>query len=218
MAGSGLKPYSTLETICNAKIDVKRSIFFGCVAPAGTIAEAEAVIATIRKEHYSARHHCTAMILGDTADLQRSNDDGEPAGSAGAPMLSVLRHHGLTNVVAVVTRYFGGTLLGVGGLIRAYTDAVSLALAQATIVSYVPALGYELACGYAVLGDFEQVLRSWLANHHADLAAVSYDPGPKFSVLVAETAETDFVALLAPWLPRGVTSTVSAAGKLRVKS
>jgi uncharacterized YigZ family protein len=186
----------------------------GCVAPAGTIAEAENVIAAIRKEHYSARHHCTAMILGDQAELQRSNDDGEPSGSAGAPMLSVLRHHELSNVVAVVTRYFGGTLLGVGGLVRAYTDAVSQALAQASIVSYIPAIGYELTCDYAMLGDFEQALRSWLAIHHADLAAVSYDPGPRFNVLVAETATTDFAAFLAVWLARGVSSTALAATKL----
>ncbi len=81
-----------------------------------------------------ARHHCTAFVLGPDGTTMRSNDDGEPSGTAGAPMLEVLRGRGLTDVVAVVTRWFGGTLLGTGGLIRAYGDAVSLALDGASLV------------------------------------------------------------------------------------
>ena len=82
----------------------------------------------VRSTSRDARHHCTAFVLGPDGTTTRSNDDGEPSGTAGAPMLEVLRGRGLTDVVAVVTRWFGGTLLGTGGLIRAYGDAVSLAL------------------------------------------------------------------------------------------
>jgi uncharacterized YigZ family protein len=218
MAATGLRPYSTLEKAVSARVEAKKSVFLGRVVPVGTIAAADAVIAEIHKEHYSARHHCTALILGDTAGLQRSNDDGEPSGSAGAPMLSVLRHHHLTDVVAVVTRYFGGTLLGVGGLVRAYTDAVAQALAQAVIVTHIPAVSCELSCGYDVLGDFEQVLRGWLSAHNADLAEVGYDPGPSFKVLVAESDAAAFTALLAGWLPKGVTSSALTPARMPLRN
>lgn len=94
-------------------------------------AGAREAIDAIRRRHHDARHHCTAFVIGPDAMLQRSNDDGEPAGTAGAPMLEVLVRRGVSDVVAVVTRWFGGTLLGAGGLVRAYGDAVGLALDEA---------------------------------------------------------------------------------------
>jgi uncharacterized YigZ family protein len=96
-------------------------------------AGARAVVDAVRRRHHDARHHCTAFVIGPDAMLQRSNDDGEPAGTAGAPMLEVLVRRGLSDVVAVVTRWFGGTLLGAGGLVRAYGDAVGLALDEAGV-------------------------------------------------------------------------------------
>jgi uncharacterized YigZ family protein len=94
---------------------------------------ARETIEAIRRRHHDARHHCTAFVIGPDAMLQ-SNDDGEPAGTAGAPMLEVLVRRGVSDVVAVVTRWFGGTLLGAGGLVRAYGDAVSLALDEAGVL------------------------------------------------------------------------------------
>ncbi len=94
---------------------------------------ARAVIVEARKAHHDARHHCSAFVLGPESSIQRSNDDGEPSGTAGAPMLEVINGRGLSDVVAVVTRYFGGTLLGTGGLVRAYGDAVATALDQAGV-------------------------------------------------------------------------------------
>ncbi len=88
--------------------------------PVPSVAAADAVVARVRKEHWDARHHCVALVVGPHADQQRSTDDGEPSGTAGIPMLEVLRHRHVTDVVAVVTRYFGGVLLGAGGLVRAY--------------------------------------------------------------------------------------------------
>jgi uncharacterized YigZ family protein len=93
--------------------------------------EARAFIDSVRRRHHDARHHCTAFVIGPEAALRRSNDDGEPAGTAGAPMLEVLTRRGVSDVVAVVSRWFGGTLLGAGGLVRAYGDAVGLALDDA---------------------------------------------------------------------------------------
>ncbi|QIK72495.1 YigZ family protein [Propioniciclava coleopterorum] len=113
--------------------EVKRSRFLATVARVDDEAQARDVIALVRAEFPDARHHCQAFVVDvpDAQPIERSSDDGEPAGTAGMPMLEVLRGAALGNVVAVVTRYFGGTLLGTGGLVRAYSDAVSSALAGA---------------------------------------------------------------------------------------
>src|SRR5699024_1108698 len=107
---------------------------FRCrLAPVADEEAARQEIERARREHWDARHHCSAFVLGPDSGTERSSDDGEPSGTAGAPMLEVLRGAGLTDVVAVVTRWFGGTLLGTGGLVRAYGEAVRLAVAAAPI-------------------------------------------------------------------------------------
>src|SRR5699024_1218857 len=98
------------------------------LARVSTETEARDVVERLRKQYWDARHHCSAFILGPQGQVQRSSDDGEPAGTAGAPMLEVLRGAEVSDVVAVVTRWFGGVLLGTGGLIRAYSDAVRAGL------------------------------------------------------------------------------------------
>ena len=128
--------YLTLASPASAELEVKRSRFVCDVAPVPTEDDARAFVETVRSGTRDARHHCTAFVLGPDGGTQRSNDDGEPSGTAGAPMLDVLRGRGLTDVVAVVTRWFGGTLLGTGGLIRASGDAVSAAVDAATVVTY----------------------------------------------------------------------------------
>ncbi len=112
------------------ELEVKRSRFITRLARADDEEAARAVIAAVRSAHPTARHHCLAFIVDvpDAQPVERSSDDGEPAGTAGMPMLEVLRGSGVSNVVAVVTRYFGGVLLGTGGLVRAYSDAVAQAL------------------------------------------------------------------------------------------
>jgi uncharacterized YigZ family protein len=207
--------FATLAAPVTARVEVKKSLFIGVVAPAASVADADALFAQVRKKHYSARHHCTAMIIGDAAQVQHSNDDGEPSGSAGAPMLAVLRHHKLTDAAAIVTRYFGGTLLGVGGLVRAYTDTVTQALAQGAIINYSPATSYALACGYQIFGDFEQILRTWISSHHAKLVGIGYEPEPTFEVLIANRALADFTAMLAPWAARSLQVTELGASKIQ---
>lgn len=115
-----------------ATLEVKRSVFAAHVERADDEQAARAVIAAARARAPEARHHCSAFIVEvpHAQPVERSSDDGEPPGTAGTPMLDVLRGSGLTNVVAVVTRHFGGVLLGTGGLVRAYTDAVAAALAD----------------------------------------------------------------------------------------
>lgn len=120
--------YLTVDRAGTAEIEVKRSRFLARVAPVATEDEARAVVDAARKEHGDARHHCSAFVLGPDGAVQRSSDDGEPSGTAGAPMLEVLRGRGLSDVVVVVSRWFGGTLLGAGGLVRAYSEATRAGL------------------------------------------------------------------------------------------
>lgn len=111
-----------------AEIVVLRSRFLARVARVEDEVSARTLIAEVRSTHHDARHHCTAFVIGPDGSLRRSNDDGEPSGTAGRPMLEVLAGREVSDVVAVVTRWFGGTLLGTGGLARAYADATAAAL------------------------------------------------------------------------------------------
>src|SRR5680860_1503467 len=129
--------YFSIARNASAEIEVKRSRFICHVERVANEDEARAVIERIRKQHWDARHNCSAFVLGPGGDVQRSNDDGEPSGTAGAPMLEVLRGRGVSDVVAVVTRYFGGVLLGAGGLVRAYSDSVRAALDEAGVLEPV---------------------------------------------------------------------------------
>jgi uncharacterized YigZ family protein len=196
-------PYSTLAAPATSRVEIKKSVFLGVVAPISGIEAADALIASQRKEHYSARHHCTAMILGEDGEIQRSNDDGEPSGSAGLPMLTVLRHHNLTDVVAVVTRYFGGTLLGVGGLIRAYTDAVNLALEGASFIHYTDGLEFQVVLPFAVAGDLEHLLRTWASANGAQIADVQYGSDQRVTVHLPVAADSSFAELTASWPAKG---------------
>ena len=125
--------YATIARSASAELEVKRSRFLAVAVRVEDDSSARAVIIEARKSHRDARHHCSAFVVGPTRAIQRTNDDGEPAGTAGAPMLEVVNGRGLSDVVTVVTRYFGGTLLGAGGLVRAYGDAVGLALDEAGV-------------------------------------------------------------------------------------
>ncbi len=113
-------------------------------------AEAESVIAQVKKKYHDARHNCWAyVILDESGCISRSSDDGEPSGTAGRPILSVLEGAGLVNVLCIVTRYFGGVLLGTGGLVRAYTDAAKAALDDAEISELRPGVVIRLSFDYA---------------------------------------------------------------------
>ena len=112
----------------SGEITEKKSRFIGQIAPVETEEEAYAFIESIRKKHYDARHNCFAFSIGERQPLQRFSDDGEPQGTAGKPILEVINGSDIHNICIVVTRYFGGTLLGTGGLVRAYTDASKEAL------------------------------------------------------------------------------------------
>lgn len=127
--------YITLERIGEGTYEEKKSVFIGVAYPVETEEEALEVIRAHKKKYYDARHNCYAYVLKDGV-TQRFSDDGEPQGSAGLPMLNVLTKKGLCGACVVVTRYFGGTLLGVGGLVRAYTQATVDAISDAGIKKF----------------------------------------------------------------------------------
>ncbi|MFI7581947.1 YigZ family protein [Kocuria kalidii] len=166
--------YTTLAagTEAVAELEIKRSRFLAVVRRTATEAEARAAVDDLRRSHHDARHHCSAFVLGPDRDVQRSSDDGEPAGTAGLPMLEalVLRRTAapapdgdatdLSDVSAVVVRWFGGTLLGAGGLVRAYSEAVSQALDGATLVTRRRQRLYRLPASHADAGRIENELRA----------------------------------------------------------
>lgn len=182
---SGAGPLlSTIAGTTVHELVVKKSRFITRVAHVDSVEGAESVIAAVRKQFWDARHTCTALVVGPAGDQQRSSDDGEPSGTAGIPMLEVLRHRGLTDVVAVVTRYFGGVLLGAGGLVRAYSTAVSQALDAATLVRREMRAQVVLTTSHGEAGRLEHVLRDWSTTHQATFLPVAYDAGATFTLLV----------------------------------
>ena len=137
----------------------KRSRFLGHVRPVESEEEAKAFIAAVKKEHYDARHNCWCYILKDGPE--RYSDDGEPQGTAGIPMLEVFRREGVTNLVCVVTRYFGGVLLGAGGLFRAYTKSAKDALDAAGVAVVRRWVELALGCSYGALERYKQEIAAF---------------------------------------------------------
>lgn len=173
---------------------IKKSRFVAHVAPVASSDDADAVIARVKKQFWDASHNCAAQVTGAGADRARSSDDGEPSGTAGVPMLEVLRRRELTDVVAVVTRYFGGVKLGAGGLARAYSSVVSEALDHASIVDRRMLVQARISVSHGDAGRFDNLLRDWVRGHDAVLGEVSY----------LDCAEFDI------WTPAEAMSTLAA--------
>lgn len=143
-----MENYKTIKDNGLFEEEIKKSRFICLIKRITTEEEGKAFITAIKKEHYKANHSCSAMIIGDKSQIKRSSDDGEPSGTAGIPMLSVLEKQGLTNLVVVVTRYFGGIKLGTGGLIRAYSGVTATAIRELGIVDVKKQAGLEVTLTY----------------------------------------------------------------------
>ena len=135
----------------------KKSRFIATVRPVKSEAEAAAFIEEMRKKYWNASHNCTAFCVSRNNELTRCSDDGEPGGTAGRPMLDVLLGEGIHNVCVVVTRYFGGTLLGTGGLVRAYSGAVKEGLKNSIILDKRPGREAAVTCDYNGLGKLQYI-------------------------------------------------------------
>ena len=145
------------------EIEEKKSRFIASIAPVTSAQEATEFIDGIKKKYWDARHNCSAFVIGDNGENVRSSDDGEPAGCAGRPMLEVLTKEKITNVCVVVTRYFGGTLLGTGGLVRAYQQAVKEGLKACTLLKRTEGTVVPVVCDYS---DFDKIRFNCMENNY----------------------------------------------------
>lgn len=152
--------YFSIENGADHEIIIDKSRFICYFSRVNTVEQAQEFITTIKKKHWDATHNCSAYIVGDNQQYQKANDDGEPSGTAGVPMLEVLKKRQLTNIVTVVTRYFGGIKLGAGGLVRAYTQCVATALDQQAIVTQqIPLLRIQCMLSFEHAFKVENTLR-----------------------------------------------------------
>ena len=152
--------YLTVQGYGESEIIISKSRFLTYVSRAETEEEALAFIDVIKKKHPQATHNCSCYLVGEHDNIQKANDDGEPSGTAGVPMLEVLKKQQLKDTVVVVTRYFGGIKLGGGGLIRAYSKATSEGIAAATVVERVMHALMKVSVDYTWLGKIENEVRS----------------------------------------------------------
>ena len=153
-----LEEYLTLGGTGQDMVVIKRSKFIGAAAPAADEGEALAFIEKVKDEHKQATHNVYAYQIGEHNQLQRFSDDGEPSGTAGMPVLEVIKQMDLRNVVVVVTRYFGGTLLGAGGLVRAYTEGAKIGVLAAGVVKMVLHTRFEISVDYTFSGKLQNVV------------------------------------------------------------
>lgn len=171
----------------SGEIEEKKSRFIANIAPVSTVEEANDFIAKIKKQYWDARHNCSALIVGDSGENARSSDDGEPSGTAGRPMLEVLIGEKITNVVVVVTRYFGGTLLGTGGLVRAYQGAVKEGLNNCSILKKINGRRLRTTCDY---NDFGKI--QFLCNqNNYYIESTDYSDKVNVCIIIAEECLDD---------------------------
>lgn len=174
------KGYRVVYTGGEGEIVEKKSRFIATVKPVESEEEASAFIAEMKKKYWDARHNCSAFVIGARQELTRCSDDGEPAQTAGRPMLDVLLREGITNVAVVVTRYFGGVLLGTGGLVRAYQAATQAGLAASVIIEKRPGRKLVIDTDYNGLGKLQYLF----AQLGISILDTEYGPAVKLSVMV----------------------------------
>ncbi len=181
-------PYSLASPV-HSELNIKKSRFIGCVEPCADRGLAQARVAELRQQHPGAAHVCWALLAGGQS---AANDDGEPGGTAGRPMLDVLRHQDLDGVLATVVRYFGGVKLGAGGLVRAYTDSVAQALLQAQKIPRVRQARLRCTLPYALEG----LLRREIELAQAQLLDVQHGAMVEMSLSLPEPQAGAFQARL----------------------
>ncbi|MBQ0098670.1 MAG: YigZ family protein [Oscillospiraceae bacterium] len=162
-----MNSYITLKSFASYEIVEKHSRFIAYAKPIKTEQEALDFLSEIRTKHWDARHNVYAYVLREN-QLSRYSDDGEPGGTAGMPVLDVLKKSGITDAVIVVTRYFGGTLLGTGGLVRAYSTSAKLAVEQAGLKTLTECLVCTLDCSYTQYGKIPSVISQFGGVDNAD--------------------------------------------------
>lgn len=191
-----MKSFKTVKALSEGYYEEKKSKFLCYLTPVSTEEEVKEILAQYKKDYRDANHHCSAYILGGDVPLERYGDDGEPAGTAGLPMLEVLRGEALKYTLAIVIRYFGGTKLGTGGLVRAYTKAVQSAFENAQVIQKGHYVKYQLKVPYTLSGKVDYFIKTE-SLLHSD-TSYSDDVGYTFYCIVERYEEESqgFVELL----------------------
>ena len=171
--------YFTIEKEAQGEITEKKSRFICNLYHVENEEQIKDIVESLKKKHYQARHVCHAAILGDKGDILKYSDDGEPSGTAGRPMLDILKGKHLTYTLACVTRYFGGVLLGTGGLVRAYSDSLQAGLDNAQIVEKRLCRKLSFSIDYQIIGKLKYVLDDYEAK------TISEDYGSAIDITLA---------------------------------
>jgi len=172
--------YNVIKSPGEGEIEEKKSRFIGHAVYVSDEEEALRVIELLKKKYWDARHNCFAYVVGERGEIQRFSDDGEPGGTAGRPILEVINGENLRNVLVVVTRYFGGTLLGTGGLVRAYTSATKECIAAADVRGMVYAKRIGISVDYTAVGK----LQYFFAEENINIEATNYTDKVEFVIVV----------------------------------
>lgn len=194
--------YKCLNEGGTGQIEEKKSRFIATIKPVNSETEATAFINEIKKKYWDSRHNCYAFVIGEKSELTRCSDDGEPAGCAGRPMLEVLLGLKITNVCVVVTRYFGGTLLGTGGLIRAYQGAVKEGLSSCEIVCVTKGTTYLFETDYNLAGK----LQFYFNKENVIVNNTNWGQTVTFTVILTDENEAEVL--------KNVTEITSASAKI----
>lgn len=177
-----------IQNDCIHTIEIKKSKFITYLHRTQDEQEAKDFLKAIKKEHPNANHHCTAMIIGN---IVRSNDDGEPSQTAGHPMLDVLLHNQMQDILVIVVRYFGGIKLGTGGLVRAYSSSVQEALKQATLTQVKTLEEYQIQFSYDLIGKLDHYFRT----QNIEIIEKEYDENVTYHFLVQSDISKDLMEL-----------------------
>lgn len=180
--------YKTLRYASSDEFIVNKSRFIGYAAPVQTEEAALAFLQSIRQKHKDATHNCYAYVIGPNAGIMRYSDDGEPGGTAGLPMMEVIKAQGVVNCCVVVTRYFGGVLLGAGGLVRAYTQGCVVGLKAAQVVTMEPSQRYICEVSYPLWDKVQHAMKSLPVQ----VVGSEFTTAVTFTILVRE-ADADAV-------------------------
>jgi uncharacterized YigZ family protein len=182
--------YQTIQSPAEGQFRDKGSRFIARAYPVESVEEVKEILASLRKEYHDARHHCYAYRLGPGDDVYRVNDDGEPANSAGKPILGQIQSHGLTNILIVVVRYFGGILLGVGGLIHAYRSASKVCMEQAVIIEKTFNCLISIRFRYSVMNEVMRIIKESGAGIISQESAEDCNIRVKIRIGLAESFAT----------------------------
>lgn len=185
-----MEQYTTLARKGEGEYVEKRSRFIGVAAPVSTPEEAAALVSEVKAKYYDARHHCYAYRLRN--GVQRYADDGEPQGTAGLPILDILERRDLTDCIIIVTRYFGGTLLGTGGLVRSYSAAGNAALDNAALLVMQPYIKGRFSCQYNQQGRLQPLVEQF----DGLMQQIEYSHQVDFSFLLPVAGREEFAAQL----------------------